>query len=59
MLSSYVTHDTAEELPVDDISDAAHANDAYSIVDAAQAAFHIPFTHDEVGADLIVGSLHK
>ena len=44
---------------VREVADAAHAVDAKVLVDAAQAAPHLSFDVDELGADFLAYSAHK
>ena len=45
--------------PVADIAAEAHRRGALVVVDAAQSVGHLPFSLDELGADLLAFSAHK
>ena len=56
---SHVTSDTAQVLPVAEISAAARAAGALSIVDGAHVPGHLELDLEALGADVYAGNCHK
>jgi selenocysteine lyase/cysteine desulfurase len=50
---------TGEIWPVEELVEAAHAEDARVVVDAAQYVPHLPFSLEATGADYVALSAHK
>ncbi|KPF69814.1 hypothetical protein IP88_11540 [alpha proteobacterium AAP81b] len=59
VLLTHMSHRTGLVLPIAEIAALARARGAFTIVDAAQSFFQMPFKVGDFGTDAIVVNLHK
>lgn len=57
--ATHVSNVLGCENPIHKLADAAHANNAYMVVDGAQSVPHMPVNVTELGADFFAFSAHK
>ena len=57
--ATHVSNVLGGETPIRRLADAAHANNAYMVVDGAQSVPHMPVNVVELGADFFAFSAHK
>ncbi len=57
--ATHVSNVLGVQNPIEKLAAAAHANDAYLVVDGAQSVPHLPVDVHKLGADFLVFSAHK